>query len=575
MNRRWLISRKNPEYIRHLSGAASISPVLAHVLINRGIKTPSDVKDFLLQGVTDLSDPFDLPAMASALERIKAAVKRSERVLVHGDYDTDGLTATAIMVQALTKIGLDVHSHIPNRLTHGYGFNPPSIERAKELGVSLIITVDCGITSFDAAAAARQRGIDVIITDHHEPAEDSSRVNGPGGFLLPDAVAVVNPKLGAVASKLRTLSGAGVAFKVVQAMATDGAFAIDSDDSLSLLDLAAVGTLADVVPLLGENRIIMKEGLRYIREACRPGIRSLMEVSGLREKELRAGLLSFTLVPRINASGRMGDAGEVVSLFLSGSYEETLPIAEKLDRMNSERQRIEEETYQEALSLLRQRGYDAAIVLCREAWHTGVIGIVASRLAEDFCRPAFVFTQEGDTAKGSVRSIPAFDVYTGLSACSDVLLSFGGHRQAAGVRLRVADLPLFEARMNELVRNSLRAEDFVRTVEIDSELTLREVNTGLVRELSLLEPVGAGNPEPLFGARGLDMLNPKIVGKNHLKMRLKQKSLAIDAIGFDMGSFLDHLAASRFVDAVFTPKINEWNGNKYLQLNLRACRPGS
>jgi single-stranded-DNA-specific exonuclease len=580
MNKRWLIKKTNPEYTLYLSKTACISPVLAQALINRGIKTPGDVKDFLSPGITHLSDPFELPDMSAAVGRIKAAFRGGERVLVHGDYDTDGLTATSIMVHALKAMGMDVHYFIPDRMTHGYGFNPPSIDIAGKIGAKLIITVDCGITAFEAAAAAAEKGIDVIITDHHEPAKAGAafkalgaKASKTGEFMVPDVVAVVNPKLNTRDATASMLSGAGVAFKVVQALASDDTFPFSGDDCLPLLDLAALGTLADVVPLIGENRFILKEGMRHIQSAQRQGIRSLIEVSGLRDRELRAGLLAFTLVPRINASGRMGDSGEVVTLFLSDSDEETLSIAEKLDRTNSERQRIEEQTYQEALSQLRERGYDSAVVLAGEGWHAGVIGIVASRIMEECCRPTFIFTLKDGIAKGSARSIPAFDLYNGLSACSDLLLSFGGHRQAAGVRLKESDILRFEEKMNAVVRDTLRAEDFTPTIEIDTEVALYDVNTGLVRELSLLEPLGCGNPEPLLGARSLDIVRPRIVGKNHLKMKLKQRGLSFDAIGFDMGNFLDPLSASPSVDAAFTPTINEWNGNKYLQLNLKGCRP--
>lgn len=576
MNRRWLINRTNPEYVRYLSQAASISPVLAQVFINRGIKTPAEIHDFLHAGLTGLSDPFALPDINAAVERIRSARVRNERVLVHGDYDTDGLTATAIMVHTLKAMGMDVHYFVPNRMTHGYGFNLPSVEAAEKIGANLIITVDCGITAIEAASSAKEKGIDVIITDHHEPVKTA--VSGRQSavrdeFLLPPAVAVVNPKLNTLDPALWTLSGAGVAFKMVQAIAMDETLPFGTDDALPLLDLAALGTLADVVPLTGENRIILKEGLRYIGGAYRPGIRSLLDVSGLREREIRASLLSFTVVPRINASGRIGDATDVVGLFLSASSEETLSIAEKLDTTNSRRQKIEEEVYQEAISQLKGKGYDSAIVLCGKGWHTGVVGIVASRIADEFCRPTFVFNQEGDLAKGSARSIPAFDIYKGLSACEDLLLSFGGHRQAVGLKLRESDVLFFEERINAEVRRVVTRENFVPTIQIDTEVMLPEVNTRMVREMSALEPFGYGNPEAILGARGLDVLNLKVVGKKHLKMRLRQHSLSIDAIGFDMGKHLDHLNGSALLDAAFTPTINEWNGNKYLQLNLKACRP--
>ncbi len=581
MNKRWLINRTNPEYVGYLSKAASLSPVFAQVLINRGVKTPGDISDFLNPGLTNLSDPFDLPGMKAAVDRIKTAWRRNERVLVHGDYDTDGLTATAILVRALKSCGVDVHYFIPNRMSDGYGFNPPSVALAKRIGARLIITVDCGIASFEAALSAKGQGIDLIITDHHEPLIKSSKSkvqgceckNGSGDFELPEAVAVVNPKLDFQKPKLSMLSGAGVAFKMAQALGADGTLPFASDDALRLLDLAALGTVADVVPLTGENRAIAKAGLKYIQDADRPGISALISVAGLGGKEIKAGLLSFTVVPRINASGRIGDSADVVTLLLSDSAEDTLSIAERLDRTNTERQRIEEEVYQEAFSQLKEKGHDAAIVLFGKDWHLGVIGIVASRIAEKFNRPTFIFTMEDDVAKGSVRSIPAFDVYSGLSACSDLLLSFGGHRQAAGVKLEAADLMRFEERMNAVVKGALQKEDFLPTVEIDSEIPLSSVNASLLREFSKLEPVGAGNREPVLGAKRLVFQNPRVVGGKHLKLKMRQRSLSIDAIGFDMGNLLDRLDSLTLLDAAFTPAINEWNGNKYIQLTLKALRP--
>ncbi|GAB4407099.1 MAG: single-stranded-DNA-specific exonuclease RecJ [Thermodesulfovibrionales bacterium] len=589
MNRRWFINRTNPEYINYLSRAVSISPILAQVLINRGIKTPDGINDFLHSGITSLSDPSDLPDMDVAVERIKNALSRNERVLVHGDYDTDGLTATAIMVHALRTIGMDVHYFIPNRMVHGYGFNPSSVDAAEKLGVKLIITVDCGIASFDAAAYAKGKGIDVIITDHHEPVisnekaatSDELRATSKGygvRYSLPYASAVINPKLKTDDYRLSVLSGAGIALKVVQALSMQQDMPISHDDFLSLLDLAALGTVADIVPLIGENRVILKEGLRYIHDAYRPGIRSLKEVSGLSGRDIKAELLSFTMVPRINAAGRLNDARDVIRLFLSDSIEESLSIAESLDRTNSERQRIEEEVYQEALSQLNTKGYDTAIVLYKEGWHMGVIGIVASRIAEEFYRPTFVFSIEGYTAKGSARSIPPFDIYKGLSACQDTLLSYGGHKQAAGINLYASNLSVFEEKINNIAKETLRDEDFIPSIEIDAEATLSVVSADLIRELSMLEPLGHGNPGPLLGARRLDVLNPRIVGNNHLKMTLRQtqgrqRALSIDAIGFDMGELLKGLDSVTSIDAAFTPTINEWNGGRYLQLNLKALRP--
>jgi single-stranded-DNA-specific exonuclease len=575
VRRRWFINRTNPEFVDYLARASSISPFLARILINRGIKTPSGVRDFLTPGITGLSDPFDLPDMRAAVERIKTAAARNERVLVHGDYDTDGLTATVIMVEALRKSGLDVSHLIPVRAAHGYGFNAGAVAEAKKRGVKLIITVDCGITSFDAAAAAAREGIDVIITDHHEPAVRQPHGAEPG-FAVPEAVAVVNPKLLPESSGLEILSGAGVSFKVAQALAADKRFPFSQDDALSLLDLTALGTLADVVPLRGENRSILKEGMRLLHEAERPGVRALKDVCGLSKKTLKAGLLAFTMVPRMNAAGRISDAGDVVRLLLSGDYEEAAGLSEWLDGLNVERQRIEEEVYQHALSKLDTAGSDTdtVIVLSEEGWHEGVLGIVASRLAEKFYRPVFVFTLEKGVAKGSARSIPSFDICGGLAECSQLLMTYGGHKQAAGVRMKAENMRSFEEAIRQIVGQSLDKDDLVPMIRIDSDIELAQLSHALVRELEMLEPFGCGNAEPLFGSRGLGVAAPRTVGNNHLKMRLRKKSQFFDAIGFDMGLLFDHLGCPDVIDAAFAPAFNEWNGTRHIQLVLRDFRPG-
>ncbi|HBR21471.1 MAG TPA: hypothetical protein DD713_02715 [Nitrospiraceae bacterium] len=572
MHRKWLVSRTNPDYIKYLSKAVSVSPAFAQVLVSRGIKTPKAINSFLNPHISGLSDPFEIDGVKTAVERIKHAADTNETVLVHGDYDADGLTATAIMVHALRTAGIDAHYFIPDRISHGYGFNPAAVKKAKKLGASLIITVDCGITSFDAAACAKKEGIDVIITDHHEPVPKSSEFRVQSSeldeiqdFMLPEAIAVVNPKLQTHNSKLSTLSGAGLAFKIAQALDS----ALSTQHSALLLDLAAIGTMADVVPLTGENRILVKEGMKLIHEGRRQGIRTLKSVAGLDKRELRAGLLSFTLIPRINAAGRISDSSDVVRLLLSETEGEAEDLGSWLNRLNSERQKIEEAVYQKAREALRVMHDERVIVLSGEGWHQGVVGIVASRIAEEFYRPTVILSIEDGIAKGSGRSIPSFDLCRGLTECREFLLSFGGHRQAAGVRLKVENIPLFEKAMQRIVETALSKEDIVPSLEIDADVVLSEVNHSLIREIAMLEPVGCSNKEPFLAARKLEVVNPRIVGNNHLKMKLKHGSHSVDAIGFDMGS----TEVSGAVDAVFTPAINEYNGSSYLQLSLKALRP--
>lgn len=559
MKKRWLIKRTNAEYIEYLSKSASISPVLAQILINRGIKTPQEVCYFLNPDISQLSDPFDIPGMKTAVDRIMDAHKRSERVFVHGDYDADGLSATAILIKTLKMLGIDCYYFIPNRMLDGYGFNPPAVKKAKDIGAKLIITADCGITSFEAVTLARKEGIDVIITDHHEPSP--SKVES-------DAIAIINPKLFSPRSPTFNLSGAGVAFKLAQALALTNGLEI-----YDLCDLAAVGTISDIVPITGENRLIVKEGLKLISNGSRHGLNALKEVSGVNKREIKAGLLAFTIIPRINAAGRLSDSNAVVKLLLAGPEDEAINISLWLDELNSKRQEIEEKIYQDALSKLN-KDIRPAIVLSSEGWHQGVIGIVASRIAELFYRPTFIISIEGQLGRGSARSIPPFDIHKGLADCREFLISFGGHRQAAGFKLESKYISAFEEKINTIVSETLTDDDFIPTIEIDADVNLSNIDFNLVRELEKLEPIGYGNPEPLLGSKRLEVLYPRIVG-NHLKMKLRQKSYTIEAIGFDMARFSDILEVSTMVDAVFTPFINEWEGGKCLELNLKAFRPST
>jgi single-stranded-DNA-specific exonuclease len=578
MHQRWLVNRTNPEFIQYVSRTASVSYVLAQILINRGFKSSGEISSFLNPDISQLSDPFDIQGMKTAVDRIIAASKRGERVFVHGDYDADGLSSTAIMLKALKMLGIDCCYFIPNRMEHGYGFNPPSVKNAEQLGANLIITVDCGITSFEAAALCRKAGIDVIITDHHEPIgktpsgvrSEELEEKPSHDFLLPDAYVIINPKLMPHASRLTDLSGAGIAFKVAQALAMvhDSQFTFHD-----LLDLAALGTMADVVPLTGENRIIVKEGLKLLKNGGRPGIEALKNAAGITGKDLRTGLLLFSIIPRINAAGRISDATNVIKLLLADLEDEANDIAISLNKLNSERQQIEEKVYQEALCKLRSQGIRSVIVLASEGWHKGVVGIVASRIAEEFYRPAFVLSIEDNIARGSARSIPSFDLYRALSDCKELLKGFGGHKQAAGLELDSQGISCFEDRINSIADQTLAEKDFVPALEIDADIDFSEINFNLTKDFAMLEPFGFGNPEPLLGSKGLEILYPRILKDTHLKMKLKQNNQSIDAIGFNMASFFENLAVTNRVDAVFTPTVNEWEGVRSIQLNVKALRP--
>ncbi|MEJ2324263.1 MAG: single-stranded-DNA-specific exonuclease RecJ [Nitrospirota bacterium] len=555
MHRRWLLKRTNPEYLDYLCRAASVPPALAQVLVNRGVKTPAEIAAFMSPALESLGDPFDIGGVDDLVETVLGARKRGTRVFVHGDYDADGLTATAIMVGALRILGIETDYYIPNRFSDGYGFHPRAVERAASLGAGLIITVDCGITSFEAAGEARKRGIGLVITDHHEP-----------GAELPEALAVINPKLQAPASPAAGLSGAGIALRAVEALARGA----EGLEPLEFMDLAALGTLADSVPLVGENRVIVKEGLALISDPRRAGLRALRDVSGVGKRELRAGLLAFTLIPRINAAGRLADATEVVDLMLTDSSKRAEEIALSLDRMNTERQKTEEAVLGEALEMIERRGHGSAIVLAAEGWHEGVLGIVASKIAETYNRPSFVLSIKDGAARGSARSAGGFDVHAALAKLRKRLLRFGGHKQAAGLKLDLAELPAFEREMDSLAGE--RLEDFRPVLDIDAEVDLRDVTFSLVRELERLEPFGAGNPSPVLGARGLDPINPRVVGNNHLKVKLRGGNCAHDAIGWGMGELLGFVSDSGAVDAAFAATINDWDKGRMVQLSLKGLR---
>ena len=569
---KWVVNRTNPEYVSYISRLASVSPSFAQVLINRGLKTSEQVAFFLNPDLSRLSDPFEMPGTRAATDRIREAVKRGERVLIHGDYDADGITATAIMVEGLSGLGLDVRYFIPHRINHGYGFGAAGIEKAKEVEAKLIITVDCGITSFEAVSAATSLGIDVIITDHHEPVRASSverqALSVKEEIILPEALAIINPKLMTLDAQHSTLSGAGVAFKLIQALLDN-----NIDNVRQLLDLAALGTGADVVPVVGDNRVILSEGIKLIHSGERPGLRALKEAAGIRPDFFKTSFLYYTLIPRINAAGRIADANDVVRLLTTKSAEEAMTLAKWLNGLNFKRQEIEELVYRDALNRLEQTGDDhAAVVIAGEGWHPGVVGIVASKLAEKYYKPAFVFSVVNGEAKGSARSIPPFDIYKGLTQCKDILRRFGGHKQAAGLSLRSDDLDRFRDMISGVVRDSLSEDDSAPVLNLDATVNISDINIEMVEELARLEPFGHGNEEPLFGARGLEVIQPRIVGKNHLKMHLRQKGRRVDSIGFDFGGLLSTLEDNSLIDAAFSPKINEWDGGRFLQLNLKAIR---
>ncbi len=578
---RWLIARTNEEYVNYLSVKAKVSPVTAQILINRNIRTPEAVRTFLTAGINSLSDPYELSGMGKAVKRIMLAIEKGESILIHGDYDADGVTATAILYETLLKLHANVDYFIPSRFEHGYGFHENAVEMATGKKISLIITVDCGITSFSTVGSAVKKGIDVIITDHHEPrtVTDSHSYSGDvplkfhNNYVLPEAYVIINPKVDAAPSEgekeivssdfdVKNLSGAGISLKLSSALL--------SGDITALLGAASIGTLADMVPLTGENRIIVREGIKQLYN--KTGIKAMINVLGLHNKHLSTDMLPFTIIPRINAAGRMDNASDVVKLLVSESDSETEMIATWLNKLNSERQRVEERVLNSAYTKIKRNGFDRVIVVSEEKWHEGVLGIVASRIVEKYNVPAFVFTIKNGEATGSARSVQGFDICKAIACCSDFLIRFGGHKQAAGLKLDSGDLPLFEKKLNTYVKSIYGNSDFIRTINIDANVKVESINFDLLKELSSLSPHGFGNPEPLMGSKGLTVRSPRVVGKNHLKMKIGRNGSYVDAIAFDQADSLYMVSTSENVDAVYTPVINEWEGNRMVQLNVKALR---
>ncbi|MBF0487043.1 MAG: single-stranded-DNA-specific exonuclease RecJ [Nitrospirae bacterium] len=558
IQKRWLLKRTNKDFLEYFARELDMSPLVAQVLVNRDIKTTEQARDFLHLTIDSIGDPFMLSGMERAASEISRAVAHSEKIFISGDYDTDGTTAAAILTETLRGMGASVECFIPSRFKDGYGFHVQAVERARELGCSLIVTVDCGISSYMAVETARQYGIGVIITDHHEPYVDG------GGSELPRAVSIINPKIEGDNSPFPNLTGAGVALMLSAALLCR----LDK----GLLDMAALGTIADVAPLTGENRLIVKDGLKVLRDSRRPGLRALIKCSGINGRVPEPDMLSYMLIPKINAAGRMDDAANVVRLLLTEDLNEAQTLAEYLTRLNQERQKIEEEVFRSALAKLEAvKPQGRVIVVADEGWHEGVIGIVASKLVDRFNLPSIVFSIKGGIARGSARSVPEIDICKAISSCTQHIIQFGGHKQAAGVKLKATNIPLFEQSVNEFVEGA-RDADSSPTITIDVDCFIKDVNMKLMSELSRLAPYGCGNPDPIFGSRGLLAIKPRIVGKNHLKLKLGHNGFVIDAIGYDMGGLIDDIENSECVDAAFTPIINDYNGSRCVQLNIKALR---
>ncbi len=560
---RWRVAREpSADDVAALAATLHIPPLLARLLIQRGHGEVETAKQFLRPRLEALIDPYALPDMAVAVEIIIEAVRAGQVILVHGDYDVDGQCGTTLLTRLLRAGGANVVPFVPHRTRDGYDFGPAGIAAAQEAGASLIVTCDCGTTALQSVARAKELGMRVIVSDHHLPGE------------LPPADAVINPQRADHAGAGRELCGTGVAFKLAQALAPR--LGLSENFPLHLLDLVALATVADIVPLVGENRILTKYGLRLLNESRWPGVQALVRVAGLEGKTVRAGHVGYVLGPRLNATGRVAEAMDGVRLLLTDDEDEANALAIKLEALNERRQAMDQAILEQAVesveaSLDLERDY--ALVLAREGWHPGVIGIVASRVVERYGRPAILLAVEGDEAKGSGRSISRFNLHDALTKCAEHLTRYGGHRMAAGLTLRADRVDQFREAFNACARECLTPEDLVPTQHVDAVVSLKDLDYDLEKLLRHLEPCGMGNPMPVFGVAGARARDPRTVGANHLKFTIDDATGRLDAIGFDWADRVGDGWLKDRLDVAFRLELNDFGRSPDLQGRVMQLKP--
>ncbi len=561
-NRAWVVSPPRAE-AEVLARELGLPLPLARVLNNRGLTDPQDSYRFLHGTIEDLRDPMLLSGMSAALARIRQALERKEKILIFGDYDADGVLSVVMLLKALAGLGADVDYFIPDRLKDGYGLKEDQIEVVRQRNARLVISVDCGIKALGFVAKAKELGVDVIITDHHLP-----------GPELPAAAAILNPVLNDSGYPEKNLAGVGVVFKLLEALLADG----PARSSLEhYLKLVSIGTIADVAELRGENRIFVKHGLKGLERPANPGLKSLLDICGLKGQRVSQGEVAFRVGPRLNAAGRMDSADLAVRLFMTGSTGEAQDIVRRLDDLNRLRQKTEEKICSQALAKIRDRGLDKThkiLVLGSEQWHRGIVGIVASRLKETFHRPVILFSYEDGLAYGSGRSIKEFSLIDCLDALREHFLNYGGHRLAVGCSLPRDRMPSFKEAANALADSRLTEDDLQAKVRIDSTLDLAEVDSGFLQAYSWLEPFGVGNPTPVFMASDIEVASaPQKLRGKHCKFLAKQSGRTIEAIGWDKGDWADSLGRGSRTSLAFSIQHSTYLGETRPYLSLEDKRP--
>ena len=556
MNKKWQVYQVENEQIEKLQKKYNINKLLATILVNRGITEEEKIEKFLNPKRSDFYNPYGMPDMNIAVERIMKAIENKEKTIIFGDYDVDGITSVTVLKSFLEERGLHVGIYIPNRLEEGYGLNKKAVEYIADQKYSLMITVDCGISAVEEVEYANQLGIETIVTDHHEP-----------GNELPNAIAVVDAKRKDNQYQCRNLAGVGVVFKLIQAIGIK--MGLEEKEYLKYLDIVCIGTISDIVPLTDENRVIVKLGLKLVEQTRNLGLKSILQASGY--NKIDSVTISFGIAPRINACGRMGHQEEALNLFLSKDINEVNELTQKLNEYNKTRQEIEKRIYKDATIQIEEQGLanKNTIVLMGENWHHGVIGIVASKITEMYFKPSILLCEEDDLGKGSGRSIPGFDLYEALTECKESIDKFGGHAMAVGINVKKDKLEEFKEKLEQISKEK-NIEEIVPILKIDAQISLDEINKEMVNSLKELEPFGEENKNPLFVFKNLkiDSIRALSEGK-HLKLTLKDNKNIVNAIGFNLGDLANEYRIGDKIDVVGNLEINSFNGVDNIQINIK------
>ena len=555
MQKTWCLRKYDEEKIEKIKSTYNVSDIMAKLLMSRNIEF-QDIDMFLNGTIDDLYDPYDIKDMEKIVDRIDVALKKHEKVCIYGDYDVDGITSITIMYKFLTKLGIDIMYYLPDRLVEGYGINNNALDEIKSQGVSLIITVDCGITAIEEIEYAKKIGLDVCITDHHECTEN-----------LPDAYAIINPKRKDDNSKFKMLAGVGVAFKCLMAIAEK--YNLAKEEYLKYLDIVSIGTISDIVPLVGENRIISKYGLKMMEKTKNLGLKELLKI--VNYKDIDSMMVSFGMAPRINACGRMGNASAAVKLLLETDDQKAEKIAMELDELNQERKNVESIIYNQALDIIKKENLEDknSIVLYNSSWHNGVIGIVASRLVNMYYKPVILLTKEHGFIRGSGRCPSGFSLYDALSECKELLIQFGGHELAAGLSIDEKNIEAFIEKFEEVVKSR---KDTIcdQIINIDSVISRKNLNAQIIKDIRALKPYGQSNQVPIFLYKGLKVAAIRTIKDDkHLKLVLKDDKSLIDAVGFSLGIRRDEIRIGDKIDVVANVELNSYNTPKTIQLVIQ------